>query len=122
MSTVQDEADAGPIDLKSEVESDSSSNGANSGQDGELFDPDPSSRIVEILQEARQDKSEEEDLRSNDGVFQGYGRFNQDEAPRDDIRATSPNPTQGQPSSADGSLSTPDDTPSVQVSSHISFT
>ncbi|MCJ1395102.1 Vacuolar protein sorting-associated protein 8 [Xylographa bjoerkii] len=120
MSTVQNETDIGPDE--SDTETDSAQylkrdNGRSTGGSRDAESQAPS--IVEILEDVRQEEQGEGDKLYN-GEFSGvYGNILDEEEVASssvingDVLAS---PGKEKPSSADGSLSNPDDTPSIQNS------
>ena len=119
MSTVQDEADAGPGNPIYKSDSDESSSQGNTRPDKLLDNTIEPIGIVDILKSVREveqqrDHAEiQKDLNGADGNSaqqedeEGSDYFQHEGLGRQTTR---------RPSSADGSLSTPDDTPSIQVS------
>lgn len=123
MSTVQDEADIGLGKAETEPTNDE---GPAVVEDVERIKSrngtEQPSTIVEILQIVRQDEAEEEDSGQNGASFGSYGRLvpedgEEEEASIRNNEEVLASPARERPSSADGSLSTPDDTPSIQVES-----
>ena len=119
MSTVQDETDTGPD--KSDVETESAQYGKNNNNTstGDLRDAEQSLSIAELLEDVRQQKQREGDFRSNGKSTRTYGdTLDEDEEESSSVvnGKVLDSPGKERPSSADGSLSTPDDTPSIQVS------
>jgi hypothetical protein len=116
MSTVPDEADRGPEETKSEFDSDIESVQKSSARDGGDGGAEEPPKISDILEEVRHEAEEDNAVRPNGRVFGGYKQIGQDKAEQDGKDKEMPaTPVRERPSSADGSLSTPDDTPSIQV-------
>ena len=117
MSTVHDVADTGPVDPESEPES-VATLGRENGTLHESADSrtKPSS-IVELLQTVRKEELEQVNPENNRKTSkQDTDVTNEEEeASFETERQDLLSPVRLGPSSADGSLSTPDDTPSVQV-------
>ena len=110
MSSAQDEADDGQDDLINNGESHIA---RAAGPDE---DSDVDERHSGTLQEADPSGGEEERLPASGMSFRGYGKYSQEEQESaTEASALDSRPVPARPSSADGSLSTPDDTPSIQV-------
>ena len=110
MSSVQDEADNGHAELTVDEKNEGDGNNEDIEQENDeiaSFGP---------LQESGEQEDEEEDLKPNDTTLHGVGR---DLAGAQEVNSEIPDlPSHRaleRPSSADGSLSIPDDTPSIQV-------
>ncbi len=98
MSTVQDEAEIGPA------------KSTNDQAEGELGGDGNATTVG--APEKSDEEEDENSVIATSTTFRGYQGQNLD--PQDDSNLASV-PTLERPSSADGSLSIPDDTPSVQV-------
>jgi hypothetical protein len=115
MSTVKDEADDGPLDV----------HGEEGGAGEEALVEDESDQAQEdsfpTLNSGQSNGIEEEDdsIAASFEGFRGNGRQAQDSGSEDSVHIQATRPDLGRPSSADGSVSIPDDTPSVQVSSRL---
>lgn len=115
MSSAHEEADDGPVYDDSEEELQNNVDVQNP-KDGSSHEP--STPRPQPTQEPRGPVQEEEEVDmsisdhtpSNNGIHIGDERF------RGPIVSRDSTPEIGRPSSADGSLSIPDDTPSIQVS------
>lgn len=121
MSTVQDEADIGLGEPDTEPSNDEHSTAEDAARPRSRNGTQLPSSIVEVLRSVRQDDLKEEQISQNGASFGSYGRLvhedEEDETSiqnKEDVLAS---PAKERPSSADGSLSTPDDTPSIQVES-----
>ena len=112
MSAVQDEAEAGHTDPIFESKA---SPLFDESSDDDFDGLQPPSRVTDSIKEARGINGEEQDPISNGRTVRGYAKQEQDEAFLGERGKAAPSPVQERPSSADGSLSTPDDTPSLQV-------
>ena len=114
MSTVKDEADDGPLDVHGE-----------GGAGEKPLVEDESDQAQEdgfpTLNPGQSNGIEEEDDSIAAGLegFRGNGRQAQDSGSEKSVQIQATRPDLGRPSSADGSVSIPDDTPSVQVSSRL---
>ena len=122
MSTVQDGADIGLAEPDPQSITDGDSTVANVQQSESRNGAEQPSSIVAALQSVRETDPEEEHINQNGGSFGSYGRIiregeEEDEASIQNAEEVLVSPARERPSSADGSLSTPDDTPSVQVGS-----
>ena len=123
MSSAYEEADDGPVYDDSE-EGIQNNVGIQNTKDGSSHE-----RITPGLQEAEQPRSpaeeeeeeEEGDLSIGDPLPSKNGIHIGDERLRGPIVSRESTPEIGRPSSADGSFSIPDDTPSIQVSKDIYF-
>ena len=107
MSAVRDEADEGPEDITEVRKGDEEINGENCAVE-----------TVTAHDRNREEEADDEDDTSeeaNGNTVQGFKR-QQKRAQIDHSDATPTSPALGRPSSADGSISIPDDTPSVQGS------
>ncbi|MCJ1404889.1 Vacuolar protein sorting-associated protein 8 [Xylographa trunciseda] len=120
MSTDQDETDIGPDDSDAETKNAQDLKSDNDKTTGGLrnVEPPPPS-IVEILEDVRQEEQRDGDQTSNGKFSRAYGNVldeKEDESSsivNGDVLGSL---DKERPSSADGSLSNPDDTPSVQNS------
>jgi hypothetical protein len=117
MSTVQDEADRGLREPDPGLTIYHTQPRQHAGQSEERGFDLQNSRAAELLGGIRQDDLQEQAVQAQE-VNEAFGREG------DDIRSHSPeevlaSQAHGRTSSADGSLSTPDDTPSIQVRSVI---
>jgi len=125
MSTVQYEADIGLTEPDPQSISDADATLANGEQSKSRDGAEQPSSIVAVLQSVRENDPEEEHIDQNGGSFGSYGRIVRDgegeEASLQNTEEVLASPAGERPSSADGSLSTPDDTPSIQVGSGSRF-
>lgn len=122
MSTVQDEADIGLAEPDPQSTTDGDPTVAYVQQSESRNGAEEPSRVMAALQSVRETDPEEEHIDQNGGSFGSYGRIIregevEDEASIQIAEEVLASPARERPSSADGSLSTPDDTPSVQVGS-----
>ena len=118
MSTVQDEADAGPGNPISDSESDEPSPEGKNQPDKPLDINTEPIRIVDILKSVREEEQKKDHAEIQEGLngADGNSAQHEDEEGFDYFKHEGlGRQTKGRPSSADGSLSTPDDTPSIQV-------
>ena len=118
MSTVQDEADAGPGNPISDSGSDKPSTQGSIRQDKLPNTTTGPIRIVDILKSVR----EGERKKDHAEIQEGLNGADESSAQQEDEEGSDyfqheglGCQTKGRPSSADGSMSTPDDTPSIQV-------
>ncbi|MCJ1249043.1 Vacuolar protein sorting-associated protein 8 [Trapelia coarctata] len=121
MSTVPDEADIGLGKANPEPTNDEGPTVEDVDQTESRNGAEQPSTIVEILQSVRQEDLEEEHTDQNGGSFGSYGRVvredgEEEEPSIENNEEVLASPARERPSSADGSLSTPDDTPSIQNS------
>lgn len=112
MSTVQDEAEVGRVQSTNDEESE-----ADGGPENDENRPVGGIPIRTLQRPYKEEKGEEEEqedtsLNAAGTSFRSYERHDLD-MQGDSSLASSP--ALGRPSSADGSLSIPDDTPSIQV-------
>ena len=120
MSTVQDEADTGLGKANLGPTNDEEPIVEAVDQTGRRNGTGQPSSIVEILQVVRQDETEDEHTDRNGGSFGSYGKLVREDGEEEERsiqnhKEVLTSPARDRPSSADGSLSTPDDTPSIQV-------
>ena len=123
MSTAQNETDIGPDEPDTDTRGAQYLNTDNDRSISGSRGVEPPTSIVEILEDVRQEEQGEEDRTFRKKFSGAYGNIlNQEEEESSkvingDVLAS---PGKERPSSADGSLSIPDDTPSIQVYTHAS--
>ena len=115
MSSAHEEAEDGPVYDDSEEESQNNVDLQNSkdGSSHERITPRP------LQPGGPAEKEEEDNMSIRDHTFSKNGIHMSDEQLMGPIVSRESTPEIGRPSSADGSLSIPDDTPSIQVSKDI---
>ena len=118
MSSAHEEADDGPVydDSEEELQNNVDVQNSKDGSSHEPITPRP-----QPTQEPRApvQKEEEVDMSISDYTPSNNGIHIGDERLRSAIVSRDSTPEIGRPSSADGSLSIPDDTPSIQVNNGI---
>ena len=118
MSTVQNETDIGPDEFETDTEGARILKLSTDRSIGGSKDVEPPPSIVEILQDVRKDEQGEEVKTFSRKFSDAYGNI-LDQEEEESSKATNgdvlASPGKERPSSADGSLSNPDDTPSIQV-------
>ncbi|MCJ1415534.1 Vacuolar protein sorting-associated protein 8 [Xylographa parallela] len=119
MSTVQNETDIGPDEFETDTEGARILKLSTERSIGGSKDVEPPPSIVEILQDVRKDEQGEEVKTFSRKFSDAYGNI-LDQEEEESSKATNgdvlASPGKERPSSADGSLSNPDDTPSIQNS------
>lgn len=111
MSAAKDEAENGPLDVDSE-EGDTGEKPLVEDESDQVQEEDiPTPRLGRINGIEEEDDSIATSLEG----FRGNGGQTQDFGSEDSASIQATRPDLGRPSSADGSVSIPDDTPSVQV-------
>ncbi len=110
MSAAKDEADNGPLDFESEEGDTGEKDLEEDGSDQVEEDDVPTPRLGQFNGD---EESESTAVNNNSLRHNGERIAESANKVQDSIQAT--RPELGRPSSADGSLSIPDDTPSVQV-------
>ena len=114
MSTAPDEAEDGPEESISRSESGDESESQEEA--GEYENSLPSEIATSVLQETEDNATEANILATAATTFERLQRQRaEDEDSLDDGSNLASRPGLERPSSADGSLSTPDDSPSIQV-------
>ncbi|MCJ1284957.1 Vacuolar protein sorting-associated protein 8 [Xylographa opegraphella] len=128
MSTVQNETDTGPDESDTDTEVAQDLKTDNDRSIGRSRDVEPPANIVQISEDVRQEVRGDEN-QTFSGKHSGAGGNIQDQEEEEessgivngDVLAS---PGKERPSSADGSLSNPDDTPSIQnslLSSEVNY-
>lgn len=126
MSTVQDEAETGPEETSSETENDSIHIQETNINEYGLIEPATAAERQRSLgwEEAGDEEREgvEESPQHGKKAEDYENSIKSGESSTEAGGETVASKAQEKPSSADGSLSTPDDTPSVQVRGELLFT
>ena len=120
MSTAHEEADDGPVydDSEEELQNNVDTQNTKDGSGHEHITQQagqPRGPAEEEEEEEEGDMSVGDHIPSKNGIYIG------DERLRSPIVSRDSTPEIGRPSSADGSLSIPDDTPSIQVSNGMCY-
>lgn len=124
MSSAYEEADDGPVYDDSEEQVSNNVNVQNTNDDSihERITPRPQQAEQPrgpVEEEEEEEAEAEGDMSIGDHIHSKNGLHIGDEQLRGPILSRDSTPEIGRPSSADGSLSIPDDTPSIQVSNGI---